>query len=62
MNGDFLGVVLDAGAQRVELRFAPRSFVVGRWISLAALVFLLGVAFVGVLPGGPNEDVLPTLP
>ena len=48
-NGDFIGVVVEAGAHRVELRFAPRSFLVGRWISVAALVLVLGVALVGVI-------------
>ena len=53
-NGDFIGVVVDAGAHRVELRFAPRSFAVGRWITLAALGFVLGVALVGVVRGAPS--------
>jgi hypothetical protein len=52
-NGDFLGVAVDPGAHRVELRFAPRSFIVGRWTSLAALAFVLGVALVGVIPRAP---------
>jgi hypothetical protein len=53
-NGDFIGVVVGAGAHRVELRFAPRSFVVGRWITLAALAFVLGVALVGVVRRAPS--------
>jgi hypothetical protein len=63
-NGDFIGVVVGAGAQRVELRFAPRSFIVGRWISLAAIAFVLGVALVGLRTGAgeQNQTVSRTLP
>ena len=60
-DGDFIGVIVDPGAHRVELRFAPRSFIVGRWISLAGIFLVLGVALVGLL-GGQNEDISPTLP
>jgi hypothetical protein len=44
VNGDFMGVALDAGAHRVAFSFAPRSFAVGRAISLAGLAVVLALA------------------
>jgi uncharacterized membrane protein YfhO len=43
-NGDFMGVVLDAGAHRVEFRFAPRSFAIGRGISVVGIGVVLAIA------------------
>jgi hypothetical protein len=44
VNGDFLGVVLEAGTHRVEFRFAPASFRLGVIASVAgALALLAGV-------------------
>jgi membrane protein YfhO len=48
VNGDFLGCVVEAGSHRVELRFLPRSFVLGAFISAGGLVCLaLLAAFAG---------------
>jgi hypothetical protein len=37
VNGDFLGAGVDAGEHRVEFRFAPHSFALGRTVSLAGV-------------------------
>jgi hypothetical protein len=42
VNQDFLGVVVEPGSRLVELRFAPRSFVVGSMVSATGAV--LGLA------------------
>lgn len=41
VNGDFLGMVVAAGAHEVALRFDPLHLRVGRWISLAATMAAL---------------------
>ena len=48
VNGDFLGVLVGAGAHEVQLRFAPRSFTVGCWTSLAGVAIALAVALAGL--------------
>jgi hypothetical protein len=40
VEGDFLGCLVDAGIQRVELRFMPRSFVQGAAASAAGVLLL----------------------
>ncbi len=35
--GDFIGVIIEPGAHEVTLRFQPRSFTLGLWITIAAL-------------------------
>jgi hypothetical protein len=47
VNGDFLGVTVGAGAHEVELRFAPRSFTIGCWTSLAGSAIAAAVALAG---------------
>jgi hypothetical protein len=53
INGDFLGCLVDGGAHRIELRFAPRSF------SAGALVSAIGVAAlaIGAFVFGRTRDV-----
>lgn len=46
-NHAFLGVHVPEGKHRVRLVFLPRSFAIGRWISLAALVIIGAIAFRG---------------
>jgi Bacterial membrane protein YfhO len=46
INGDFLGCVIDAGAHEVELRFQPRSFSTGAFVSALGLVMLAVAAVV----------------
>ncbi|MEM7305541.1 MAG: YfhO family protein [Planctomycetota bacterium] len=43
----FLGVELEAGAHRVELRYSPAGFATGRWISLGAVAGVLGLSLAG---------------
>ncbi len=43
-NHAFLGVHVAEGKHRVRLVYLPRSFVVGRWITMAALVICAGIA------------------
>jgi hypothetical protein len=43
-----MGVVVPAGARRVELRFAPPAVGWSRWVSLVAAVLLLAVAAAGL--------------
>lgn len=43
-NHAFLGVHVAEGKHRVRLVYLPRSFVVGRWISLMAIVVCAGIA------------------
>lgn len=47
IHGDFLGCVVDGGRTRVEFRFEPRSFTIGR--AMTALGLLLLVASVAVM-------------
>ncbi len=51
VNGDFMGVLVDPGVHAVHFSFAPRSFVVGRWTSLAGIGIVLAVALAGLLGG-----------
>jgi len=44
---DFLGCVVEGGAQRVNLRFMPRSFVYGSIASAIGAVLLAGVLIIG---------------
>jgi hypothetical protein len=46
INGDFLAVVVDAGAHLVELRYEPEAFARGRVLSLAGLFALVAGVFV----------------
>lgn len=46
-NHAFLGVHVPAGKHRVRLVYLPESFVVGRWISLAALLGVAAKTFLG---------------
>lgn len=48
VNGDFMGVVVQPGAHVVSLSFAPRSFALGCWTSLAGLAIVLVVGLVGL--------------
>ena len=48
VDGDFLGVVVDRGSHDVQLRFAPQSFTVGCWTSLAGIAIVLAVALAGL--------------
>jgi len=48
VEGDFLGCVLDAGYQRVTLRFMPRSFVYGSIVSAVGAALLAGILIVGL--------------
>jgi uncharacterized membrane protein YfhO len=43
VEGDFLGVPLEKGVQRVTLRFMPRSFVYGAIASASGVVLLAGI-------------------
>ncbi len=43
-----MGLVVPAGARRVELRFAPPAVGLSRWVSLAAALLLLLVAAAGL--------------
>ena len=42
-DGMFRGVWVPAGAHQVDLRYTPAGFALGRWVSLLALVVLVGV-------------------
>jgi hypothetical protein len=42
--GDFMGMVVPAGAHSVRLAFAPASFRYGLWATFAGLLLLLGAA------------------
>jgi uncharacterized membrane protein YfhO len=42
VEGDFLGCLVDAGVQRVDLRFMPRSFVYGSIVSALGAALLAG--------------------
>lgn len=44
VEGDFLGVEVEPGSHRVELRFRPRSFTVGIGLSVMGLLVLLVTA------------------
>lgn len=41
VNHIFRGIALDPGPHRIELRFMPAGYRIGRWISLVTLVLLL---------------------
>lgn len=43
VNGICRGLLVPAGDHHAEMRYCPRSFAVGRWVSTIALVFLLVV-------------------
>jgi hypothetical protein len=55
VNGDFIGVVVGPGIHEVKLRFAPRSFEVGRWTSLAGIAIVLAVAIGGMIAFPPGS-------
>lgn len=38
--GDFMGCLVEQGQHRVELRFRPRSRIIGTWLSATALVLM----------------------
>ncbi len=42
-NYAFRGLFLDKGEQRITLMFKPRTFIVGAWFSLIAVVCVLGI-------------------
>jgi hypothetical protein len=46
VDADFLGCIVEPGVHRIELRFKPRSFVYGSYVSLAGLVLLTAVILV----------------
>jgi hypothetical protein len=46
VKADFLGCVVEPGVHRIELRFKPRSFVYGTYVSLAGLVVLTAIVLV----------------
>ena len=48
-NHAFLGLYVPQGKHRVRLVFLPRSFVIGRWITLAALLGIVLTAVNGVM-------------
>jgi hypothetical protein len=48
VEGDFLGCVVERGAQRLTFRFMPASFVYGAWTSALAAVLLAGFVIVRV--------------
>jgi hypothetical protein len=57
VNGDFLGCVVETGADEVALHFQPASLCAGKWLSgasavLTALLYLL----TGRFPGGRRPD------
>jgi hypothetical protein len=45
VEGDFLGCIVDGGAQRITLHFMPRSFVYGSVLSTLGMVALAGILF-----------------
>jgi hypothetical protein len=51
VNGDFIGVVVEPGVHELGLSFAPRSFALGCWTSLAGIAIVLAVALVGLTNG-----------
>lgn len=55
VNGDFLGVVLEAGTHRVEFRFTPASFRLGV-IASAAGVLALVAGVIAVRSGAPRTQ------
>jgi Bacterial membrane protein YfhO len=48
VNGDFMGVVVEPGDHAVSFSFAPRSFAMGCWTSLAGIAIVLSVALAGL--------------
>ena len=56
VKADFLGCVVEPGVHRIELRFKPRSFVYGTYVSLAGLVVL--TAIVLVARASPRSSVV----
>ena len=59
VDGMFRGVWVPAGEHRVELRFEPTGFVIGRWVSLLALVVLVGIWAWPVPPLNIRSGTLP---
>ena len=49
VNGDFMGVVVEPGVHVLDFSFAPRSFTIGCWTSLAGIAIVLAVALAGLL-------------
>ncbi|HYC58693.1 MAG TPA: YfhO family protein [Thermoanaerobaculia bacterium] len=47
-NHAFVGVHVPQGKHRIRLVFLPRSFVIGRWITLAAIAGCCGIALVRI--------------
>ena len=49
-DADFLGCIVEPGVHRIELRFKPRSFVYGTYVSIVGLVLLMGVVLLARAP------------
>ena len=49
VNGDFIGAVVEPGVHELGLSFAPRSFTLGCWTSVAGIAIVLAVALAGLL-------------
>ena len=59
VDGLFRGVWVPAGVHQVELRYAPAGFVVGRWVTLLALLVLVGL---WAWPAGRSKAQNPVVP
>jgi hypothetical protein len=56
VDRDFLGAALAAGPHRVAFRFAPRSFVVGEWLSALGVLLLAVGTIVTLRRGTPARE------
>jgi uncharacterized membrane protein YfhO len=59
VNGDFIGCVVEPGRHVLQLRFAPRSYQVGKWISLAGAAWIAAVALHGLWAHGRDRRAQP---
>ena len=59
IGGDFLGAAVEAGAHRIEFRFAPRSFAFGSLLSAVGAIVLIVAVAVMFRPPGPAVQLPP---
>jgi hypothetical protein len=56
--GDFMGVVVEPGDRRVELRYSPPSLALGCWFAAAGVVGLAGLLLLGDRFTRPRGDLV----
>jgi hypothetical protein len=62
VNGYFRGVFVPAGSHRVRFEFRPRSYLIGRWISLGTLLLWVSLSLLLVATHGRRGKIESQMP